>query len=483
MSQRMDWGKLLSKVRLGRDREDEEVVFRSAFEQDFDRIAFSSGFRRLQDKTQVFPLAESDYVRKRLTHSLEVSCVGRSLGTAVGHRVIETDGQLSGINVTKNDFGAVVSAACLAHDIGNPPFGHSGEEAVRHWFYEKLVNGKFGNLEALKANDYRNFDGNAQGFRTLTRLQYPTSSFGLRLTCATLATFTKYPVSSSNPETYGKGKFGFFQSEREHIERVALATGLIERGDGWCRHPLAYLVEAADDICYRIIDFEDGIRLRLIDHPTGRKALEEIVKNHGNDREKEYVRGLPEIGKYPLGEKEMGEEDQIEFLRSIVIGIIIRQVTDVFMSRQEEILSGQVLEKGLLKHISCADDLVLIKTLSQKEIYATRPVLEIEAAGFTVIPGLLDAFFHAMQSVSKAEKHADPEEVRKHPPYSKSEKVLQLLPPQLFDRSNPEFRRIPDVDLYTRLQKIIDHVAGMTDSYAVSTYRKLKGTSLPSGAT
>ncbi len=263
----MDWNRLLSRVRLGLSRPHPDSEARTDFQRDFDRIVFSSAFRRLQDKTQVFPLSQSDYVRTRLTHSLEVSSVGRSLGTMVGDSVIKRHG-LKG--VYPQDFGAVVAAACLAHDIGNPPFGHAGEDAIRLWFTTSATG--LALLDALtnwQRADFLRFEGNAQGFRIITRLQSPDNRGGMQLTCATVGTFTKYPRAAWLPADPPPGiafrKFGFYQDDEGLFAEVASQLGLesIQAG-AWSRHPLAYLVEAADDICYRIIDVEDAFRLQQL---------------------------------------------------------------------------------------------------------------------------------------------------------------------------------------------------------------------------
>ena len=263
----MDWNRLLSRIRPGLSRPHPDSEARTDFQRDFDRIVFSSAFRRLQDKTQVFPLSQSDYVRTRLTHSLEVSSVGRSLGTMVGDRVIRRH-DLKG--VYPQDFGAVVAAACLAHDIGNPPFGHAGEDAIRLWFAASATGQAV--LETLsepQRQDFLRFEGNAQGFRIITRLQSPDNRGGMQLTCALLGAFTKYPraawLSVPSPLGVAFRKFGFYQDDRDLFAEVAGHLGLDEVAPGaWRRHPLAWLVEAADDICYRIIDVEDAFRLQQL---------------------------------------------------------------------------------------------------------------------------------------------------------------------------------------------------------------------------
>ncbi|MCH7499280.1 MAG: dNTP triphosphohydrolase, partial [Nitrospinae bacterium] len=279
----MDWKRLLSKDRLGKatSKKTHPNQRRSEWQKDFDRIAFSSAFRRLQDKTQVFPLSESDYPRTRLTHSIESSIVGRSLGIEVGFRLAQIHGELFEENkISPYDLGAIVAGASLAHDIGNPPFGHSGEEAIQNWFHEN-ENGYLVELNDNEKLDFMNFEGNAQGFRILTKLQRPKQNGGIQLTYATLGAFLKYPRKSfdklAEPKLTGASskKHGFFQMEKDEFLRVAEKNELkIKKKDSaWFRHPLAFLVEAADDICYQIVDLEDGFLLRYIDFGEVKELL------------------------------------------------------------------------------------------------------------------------------------------------------------------------------------------------------------------
>jgi dGTPase len=265
----MEWTKLISGKRLGLTRPNPKEIGRSVYQRDYDAIIFSSSFRRLQDKAQVFPLAKSDYVRTRLTHSLEVSCVGRSLGQLIGEDLKLNDKIPK--ELAASEIGNIVAAACLAHDIGNPPFGHNGEKALQEWFTTKTGQSALEGLTDQEKADFEGFEGNAQGFRILTRLQNTDNEGGLQLTCATLATFTKYPrpasiIFNEHPSHKGKGfkKYGYFVGEAQLFEEVAAEVGLSRRHSecsGWFRHPLAFLVEAADDICYGINDIEDGYRL------------------------------------------------------------------------------------------------------------------------------------------------------------------------------------------------------------------------------
>lgn len=454
----MDWKLLLSDERLGVEKStSEKKDGRSQFQKDFDRIVFSPAFRRLQDKTQVFPLPESDFVHTRLTHSLEVSVVGRSLGNLVGERIIARHPKLKK-DFTQFHFGEIVAAACLAHDIGNPPFGHSGEDAIAEYF--KNGNGK--NFEAeindeKKWNDLIRFEGNAQGFRIITKLLNRDVNGGLQLTYATLSALNKYPKESLTDLEIkdAKGhkniykKFGFFQSEKEIFKHVAEKTGL-DKPDAsekflWYRHPLSFLVEAADDICYSIMDLEDGFRLGLLTFRETESLL------------------LPLIHKRDLsGYKKRDENEKVGYLRAKAISDLVKLVADVFMDNESEILAGK-FNRELVSVIAKSGTLKKIEKASIVKIYRHRSVVEREAAGYEVLGGLLDTFIYAYNQFS----------VNQLSP--KNRAIINLIPKRFFYEEQNSF------ELYQRLLRIIDFVSGMTDSYAVSIYRKIKGISLPGG--
>jgi dGTPase len=451
----LEWEKLLTDSRLGERRPVKQKLSdgRSEFQKDFDRIVFSPAFRRLQDKTQVFPLPESDFVHTRLTHSLEVSCVGRSLGNLVGETVVKRNPALNN-RFTKFHFGEIVAAACLAHDIGNPPFGHSGEDAIAEYFRRgNRQNFKSKIKDEKKWTDLVKYEGNAQGFRIITKLQNPKVNGGLQLTHSTLATVTKYPreslinIESSSLQNKAYRKYGFFQAEKEIFKEVAIATGLdcikSEKAYWWCRHPLAFLVEAADDICYRVMDLEDGFRLGLIPF----KETEEML--------------IPLINKQALkGYKEKDEKDRIGYLRAIAISELVNELAKVFLDEEKNILNGR-FEDDLIGEIKRAKALNRIKEISIVKIYKSRSVVEREVAGYEVLGGLLDTFIDFYNEAY--EKKIS----------SKNKSVFALLPNRISED-------IPD-DLYLRLLRIIDFVSGMTDSFAVSLFRKIKGISLPGG--
>ena len=451
----MDWSQLLSADRLGSDRPARLDPLRSPFIVDSDRIVFSSAFRRLQDKTQVFPLADNDYVRTRLTHSLEVASVARSLGVRVGAEIVKRHGLARHFHAS--DFGAIVSAAALAHDLGNPPFGHSGEDAIRHWFKTSPVAKRTrSELSAEERADFESFEGNAQGFRIVTRLQMPDNP-GLRLTCATLGAFTKYPRAARLPARVkvrgiSSKKFGFFGAERAFFAEAAERTGLIRRVRGaawWCRHPLAFLVEAADDICYRLVDFEDGFRLKIL---TFEEVREAFLKVSGDPKDPDRAARMKD------------EKDQIAFLRAQAIGAAIQQVADGFLKNERAILAGEFDAELLSLDLPARIALQEIKERSKKTIYATPRGVEIEAAGYEVLGGLLEVFYEAADDVARRGKRAA----------RKSEKLLSLVPAQFL---GPAGR--PAREPYERLLRMTDFVSGMTDSYAVSLYKKVRGISLP----
>lgn len=455
----MQWATLFSEARLGDKAARTATEDRTNFERDFDRVVFSSAFRRLQDKTQVIPLPENDFVHTRLTHSLEVSCVGRSLGKMVGKAIIE---KYALENLHPSDFGAVVAAAALAHDIGNPPFGHSGEAAISDYF----MNGNGRRFEAdindaALWQDLIRFEGNANGFRLLTHYDETRGGGSISLTYSTLAAFTKYPTRALKTDDNHKWrgsqkKYGYFQAEQDIFRRIFTDLGidpLPGTDAGWLRHPLAFLVEAADDICYRIIDFEDGMRMRLIGASEGTTLLKAVA---GSFYSEERYNGIKD------------EREQWGYLRAVSISRLITETVKAFLDHEAEMLTG-AFDKPLLDVFPevLRQDLGQIIKLSVKHIYRSRTVLEIEAAGFNVVAELLDLFITAT-----IDKHEFGDELRKKKPYS--EKILSILPPQYLFDGEPKGR-----DLYLRILRICEFVAGMTDSYAVTIYRRLKGIELP----
>jgi dGTPase len=436
----MHWEQLLSLKRHGdtnkRLRKEQDET-RLGFEVDYDRIIFSAAFRSLQDKTQVIPLSKTDFVHTRLTHSLEVSVVGRSLGRLVGKKVLEKHPYLEEIHgYQMNDFGAIVAAASLAHDIGNPPFGHSGEKAIGEYF--SLGNGlQFKDqLTAKEWQDLIDFEGNANGFSVLTANR-PGVEGGLRITFATLGAFMKYPKESlpkKPTQNIADKKYGFFQSDKDFFEDVASELGLIRNKTGndigYERHPLAYLVEAADDICYTIIDFEDGINLGLVSEDF---ALEYLIK---------LVKDSIDSNKYnALTTK----EDRISYLRALAIGSLINDVVRVFIENEDDILNGNfpyaLTDKS--KYKAQMDDII---KLSVKNIYQSREVIEKELTGYQIINNLLDQFIIAYNN-----KHAGKT--------SNFDNLLLKILPEKYHLEKPT--------LYERLLHICYFVSMLTDGNAL----------------
>ncbi len=436
----MNWTHLLSSQRLGQTAAPADTS-RSAFEQDYDRIIFSHPFRRLQDKTQVHPLPEHDFVHTRLTHSLEVSSVGRSLGKRVGEEVIQRHPGLRE-NFSLFDFGAIVAAASLAHDLGNPPFGHAGEDALSDYF--KSHESTRQKVSEAEWFDLIRFEGNAQGFRILNQRAY-----GLRLTLATLGAFTKYPCPALFPERdksrKSQKKFGFFQSERETFAEVAAGLQLEpSTPESWKRHPLAFLVEAADDICYSIIDLEDGCRLGLVTFEETVELLAPILKD--------------KLVRSKLSGDD-GLNKKLGTLRALAIGELIDACTTAFLEHEADILGGQ-FDKALMDFCPFQQALKQIADISMSKIYRARQVVEIEAAGHEVLPGLLHEFIQASDAIRSGSTSR------------KYNNLALLMQPETL----VAIRQSPST--YEALRIVIDFVSGLTDRHALSLYRKIKGISL-----
>lgn len=446
----MNWEKLLSLKRFGdqdsRKRIDQDET-RLGFEVDFDRIIFSDTFRSLQDKTQVVPLSKRDFVHTRLTHSLEVSVVARSLGRIVGKHIIEKYPDLKAKGYRSNDFGAIVAAAALSHDIGNPPFGHSGEKSIGEFFLSGKGQVYKNELNPKQWQDLIDFEGNANGFKILCE-SVNNIKGGLRLSYATLGAFIKYPKESlpkkPSPHIADK-KYGVFQSELEFFKELAEELGLNKRGNAqdqsYCRHPLAYIVEAADDICYTIIDFEDGINLGLISEDYALEYLINLVRDTINTKKYNSLQNT---------------QDRISYLRALAIGNLIQEAARIFIENESSILNGDfnysLLEK--CKYEAQINDIIKI---SVEKIYQSKEVVEKEIAGYQVIADLLEVFLRAVNN-----KH-------EHKLSNYDKLVLMLLP----DR----YKQTSD-DLYKRILSICNLVANFSDSYAILLHKKIKGVDL-----
>ncbi len=447
----MNWEKLLSLRRFGdshkRLRKEQDET-RLGFEVDYDRIIFSAAFRSLQDKTQVIPLSKTDFVHTRLTHSLEVSVVGRSLGRIAGKKLLEKHPHLQEVHGYQfNDFGAIVAAAALAHDIGNPPFGHSGEKAIGEYFatgngqkYKQLLTEK-------EWQDIIDFEGNANGFKLLAESKEGIDG-GLRLSYATLGAFMKYPKESlpKKPTKHiADKKFGFFQSEKESFTEVAEELGLLQTRTGkdisFSRHPLTYLVEAADDICYTIIDFEDGINLGLISEDYALEYLIKLVKDTINTKKFNSL-------KY--------KEDRLSYLRALAINTLIQDAVDIFLRNEEAILEGS-FDVSLMDKSKYEAQITDIISLSVERIYQSQEVIEKEIAGYKIISDILDVYITAL--VRKKEGDAS----------NYDHLMLQTL---------PEFYRRTNISIYQILLNSCCYVASLSDSAAVHMHNKIMGKSL-----
>lgn len=439
----MDWRKLISAQRFGmEDVDSRRQENRSEFQRDYDRLIFSAPFRRLQNKTQVFPLPGSVFVHNRLTHSLEVSSVGRSLGNDSARAILEKHPELRDSFLPEID--SIVSAACLAHDLGNPPFGHSGERAISTYFSEGKGLELKDKLSDRQWQDLIHFEGNANAFRLLTHRFEGRRKGGFAMTYTTLASIVKYPFSSNLAGT--KGKFGFFISEEESFRHIADTLGLKKLNDDplkYVRHPLVYLVEAADDICYQVMDIEDACKLKIL---TTEETVNLFMDYFDENRQGRIRETFTRVS---------DKNEQIAYLRSSVIGLLIKECTQLFVNSEEAILAGE-FEGALIEHISgrALNAYMNCKNISFKKIYRSRDVLDIELAGFHVIETLLGLMIDAVTSPEKA--------------YS------QLLISRVSDQYS-----INAPELYDRVQAVLDYVSGMTDVFALDLYRKIKGNSLP----
>ena len=441
----MNWSQLISNKRFGLEALHEiRKEDRTEFQRDYDRLIFSSPFRRLQNKTQVFPLPGSIFVHNRLTHSLEVSCVGRSLGNDAARLLLQKHPELSDSHLP--EIGAIVSAACLAHDMGNPPFGHSGEKAIGTYFSE----GKGLALKPLVApaewEDLTHFEGNANAFRLLTHQFRGRRPGGFVLTYSTLASIVKYPFSSQLAGN--KQKFGFFLSEQEDYERIANELGitrLSEEGEPvrYARHPLVYLVEAADDICYQMMDIEDAHKLKIL-------TSQETKELYSHFFTEERLKRIHKICQLVTDTNE-----QIAYLRSSAIGVLTKACIETFVEHEEEILSG-TFQGPLIKQIAppVRDAYKKCSETAFAKIYCAKDVLDIELAGYQVITTLVDLMIEAVRYPHKAY----------------SQLLINRVSHQ-YDMQAPT--------LYGKIQAVLDYISGMTDVYALDLYRKINGNSLP----
>ena len=443
----MEWKQLISNKRFGQEHKHaERHDDRSEFKRDYDRLIFSSAFRRLQNKTQVFPLPGSIFVHNRLTHSLEVASVGMSIGNDISRRVIKKQPDLKDTLV--EEIGTIVSAACLAHDLGNPPFGHSGEKAIQTFFSEgpgqkikSMVSSEFW-------DDITHFEGNANAFRILTHRFKGRRQGGFVMTYSMLASIVKYPFASCLAGNHGK--FGFFASETESYRKIADELGIFcKSAPGeplkYARHPLVYMVEAADDICYEIMDIEDSHKLKILSFAETEHLLLSFFDEDIQQKIRQRI----------IDEELTDENEKVVYMRASVIGKLENECVAAFLAHEEEILAG-TFEGSLIDHISERQKKAYkeCEKISYSKIYQSKPVLDIELSGYQIMATLMEVFIEAAVNPSRF--------------YSK----------QLLRRVSSQYD-IENENLEERIMAVIDYISGMTDIYALDIYQKINGISLP----
>ena len=443
----MEWKQLISNKRFGQEHKHaERHDDRSEFKRDYDRLIFSSAFRRLQNKTQVFPLPGSIFVHNRLTHSLEVASVGMSIGNDISRRIIKKQPDLKDTLV--EEIGTIVSAACLAHDLGNPPFGHSGEKAIQTFFSEgpglkikPMVSSEFW-------DDITHFEGNANAFRILTHRFKGRRQGGFVMTYSMLASIVKYPFASSLAGNHGK--FGFFASEAESYKKIADELGIsCKSAPGeplkYARHPLVYMVEAADDICYEIMDIEDSHKLKILSYAETEHLLLSFFDEDIQQKIRQRI----------IDEELTDENEKVVYMRASVIGKLENECVAAFLAHEEEILAG-TFEGSLIDHISERQKKAYkeCEKISFSKIYQSKPVLDIELSGYQIMATLMEVFIEAAVSPSRF--------------YSK----------QLLRRVSSQYD-IENENLEERIMAVLDYISGMTDIYALDIYQKINGISLP----
>ncbi|WP_372752929.1 deoxyguanosinetriphosphate triphosphohydrolase [Labilibaculum sp.] len=445
----MNWNSLLSAKRFGQESQfysGKQTDVRSQFQRDYDRMIFSSPFRRLQNKTQVFPLPGSIFVHNRLTHSLEVSSVGRSLGNALADMLVQLE--LVEDNHEIKEIGSIVAGACLAHDLGNPPFGHSGEKALSHYFSDGKGKNLKNKFTAEQWQDLTNFEGNANALRLLTHAFHGRRNGGFALTYSSIASIVKYPWESNKIAQVNKRKYGFFQSEKEDYLKIARELGIPEVSPGiFARFPLVYLVEAADDICYQIMDIEDAHKLNIL---TTQETKDLLLAFYHPERDKSSLKRIEETC-----QEVTDINEQIAYMRAGVIGKLIGECVGVFADHYKEIMEGQ-FQSTLIKNVDEVSLMAYQKCtkVAISRIYRHRSVVEIELAGYKILGTLLDEFVNAVFEPGNF--------------YSKN--LLSLIPEQY---------NVGEGNDYEKMMSVLDFISGMTDVFALDLYRTIKGIELP----
>jgi len=445
--EKMNWTTLINDKRFGLEdyHDPNKNRTRTDFRRDYDRLVFSSPFRRLQNKTQVFPLPGSIFVHNRLTHSMEVACVGKSMADNIALALRQKYADGNHVSEHFDHLGDIVAAACLAHDLGNPPFGHSGEKAIGTFLSEGAGLRLRGSFTEAQWFDLTRFEGNANAFRLLTHQFKGRRKGGFAMTYSTLASIVKYPFESSLST---KGKFGFFTSEKEDYVRVAEELGIKRlSGDNeplrYARHPLVYIVEAADDICYEVMDIEDAHKLKILSTP---EVIELLLNYFGPDKRAHMCDVMKHVD---------DPNEKIAYLRSCVVGALVEECAKTFIENEDAILEGS-FDGSLIKHIRQLEREAyrMCNEVSWNKIYRSAEVVDIELAGNRIITFLLE---HLVEAIL-------------NPELNYSRLLLAKFPAQ-YDVTAPT--------QFGRIQAVLDHVSAMTDVYALDLYRKLNGMSLP----
>jgi len=444
----MQWSQLLAPIRIGDPHNDRHgELGRTPFHKDHDRIVFSGSFRRLGRKTQVHPLAENDHIHTRLSHSLEVGSVGRSLGMMVGEGLKESLPSF----ITPADLGVIVQAACLGHDIGNPPFGHAGEYAIRDWF--RAARGQtpalFESLTPPQIEDLLTYEGNAQGFRIVTQIEYNQFNGGMRLTAATLGALLKYPWTVEY--AIKGGKFGAYQTEKSLLGDVAEVLGLLQRSPGvsaWCRHPLAYLVEAADDICYALLDLEDGMEMDILRFDEVAEILGQIAGLAKDDPVWDEFRQMKASG--------VSRRRRIAALRGMAMERAVGEVADAFIANEKTLLLGEMQDDLLTYcHADLSEGVQRAKDIARQQIFKNARKAKLEIGAYTTLGTLLQDFIGAAYELRSTGQTN-----------YKHQRVLALI---------GENTPLASWDLYASYRRMLDFIGGMTDHYAVDLAQEMGG--------
>ncbi|URZ08956.1 dGTP triphosphohydrolase [Clostridium felsineum] len=471
MEHKLQWEKLLCGKRERPSTASNN--HRNEFDKDYDRIVYSSSIRRLQDKAQVFPLQENDFTRTRLTHSIEVSALAKSLGMSIGE-ILRKNKEMD--EKQERELASLLQVSGLVHDLGNPPFGHYGEQIIRNWFEKeyKKEESILRNIEGIEKTDFTNFDGNAQTFRILTKLQLLNDHNGANFSYATLATIMKYPWDSFNNKCIEhEGKFGYFSSEKDIVGRIRECTGL----ESGVRHPATFLLEAADDMAYLCADIEDAVKKRIIPWDKEYKKIKDSLKREEYNTYKEMFRKIDENNMIASNNK-IPEEDliSVQNFKISAQGLMIRCVVDEFMSKYDYIMNGKYECNELLDNSKAKLLKKELKRLEKSYCYSNKEVLTLELAGDNVINGLLDRFVNELANCSE-----NPEKNIKE----RFGKLYQLISENfrhvcLYDYQEKSIKDdFTKTKTYDRLLLITDFISGMTDSYAVKLYKELRGIKLP----